>query len=174
MHSEMMAALEEKADDRIYRILIVDDEKNALILLHTALKRAKQFKSDIRIAENCTTAWAELEKQDFDLVLSDYMMPGTNGIEFLTKVKERFPGTIRVLITAYSGLDIAKEAINKADVHFFIEKPWKSDELIMLISEALSGQRKGESRNKTRVDTADQDLPVGLIPIGSKENTEKD
>jgi len=161
-------------ENRVYRILIVDDEKNVLIALHTTLKRAKQFKSDIRIAENCTAAWAELDKQEFDIVLSDYMMPGTNGIEFLTEVKERFPGTIRVLITAYSGLDIAKEAINKADVQFFIEKPWKSDELIMLISEALSGQKKEESRNKTRADTADQDLPVGLIPIGSKEDPEKD
>lgn len=169
-----LAECEEKKNGRIYKILIVDDEKSTLILLHTALKRARQFKSDIRIAENSSAALAELEKQNFDLVISDYSMPGMNGIEFLMKVKEQYPDTVRILLTGYSDMSLAKEAINKADVHFYLEKPWDNNELKALICEALDINVDEVRMVKKSSDTASQDLPLGLIPIASKDESEKD
>ena len=82
-------------------------------------------------------ALAMLEKKEFDLVLADYKMPIMNGIDLLTMVQRKHPNTVRILITGYSDIHIAKEAINRAKVHTYIEKPWENDDLRLTVHEAL-------------------------------------
>jgi YesN/AraC family two-component response regulator len=131
-----------KEEDRIYNILIVDDEKEVLNALSTTLKRAKQFKSDIVTAENPERALDFLKERDFDLVLSDYKMPGINGVDFLKEVKNNHPDTVRMLITGFSDLKTAREAINLAEVNNYLEKPWDNEELRSVVHAAL--KRKNE------------------------------
>ena len=126
--------------DAKFKILIVDDEQDVLDALLETLRRAKEFKSDIEMAKEGAGALASLEKHEFDLVISDYKMPGMNGIELLTAVKKKYPRTIRILITGFSDVNVAKEAINKAQVHHYIEKPWESAELRATVLGALKGK----------------------------------
>jgi len=95
---------------------------------------------------------AKLVEREFDLILADYKMPGITGVELLTKAKEIWPRTIRILVTGFSDLDIAKEAINKAHVYSYLTKPWDNDELILTVHEALLRKDQRESKKVTSID----------------------
>ncbi|MFW9879059.1 MAG: response regulator [Candidatus Thorarchaeota archaeon] len=132
--------MEKKVEDKekkIYKILIVDDEVEELKALFLTLEHAKQFRSNITVCDDPIKALEKLQENDYDLVLSDFKMPHINGVELLNKVKQKYPKVIRMLITAYSEFQVAKEAINEAEVHSFIEKPWYNDELRNIIHKAL-------------------------------------
>lgn len=124
-------------DNRVYKILIVDDELDVLNSLNLALKTAKEFKSEITIVTDAETALTHMMKDDYNLVLADYKMPGMNGIELLTQISKRYPKTARILITGYTDVDAALDAINKAKVDNYIEKPCHKDELRDVISQIL-------------------------------------
>ncbi len=125
------------AEDKIYRILIVDDNEDVLDVMQLILKNANQFKSDITTVLDGKSAIAEIERQEYDLVLTDYKLPGMNGIDLLAWVKTRHPNTGRILITGYPSINVTKDAINKANVHYYLEKPWDNDELKLNIYETL-------------------------------------
>ena len=136
---------EKNLDEKVHKILVVDDEKDVLEALAETLQTAEEFKSEVSVVESGEAALDELEKKDFDLILTDYKMPNMNGVEFLSKTKDRFPGLIRMLITGFSDIDTAKEAINEAQVHNYIEKPWDNDEIIQTVYEALRRKNERES-----------------------------
>jgi len=128
--------------EKVHNILIVDDDKNILDALALTLKRAKEFKSNISIAENAKNALKELNHKSYDVVLSDFRMPKMDGIEFLKIVNKKYPWITRILITAYADIKLAEIAIKKADIDHFIEKPWHEDELRFLIHKSLKKDRK--------------------------------
>jgi len=148
-----MQEQEDIMDDRIYKILIVDDEKETLKALRSTIERANQFKSEVVTVESGEEALDELEKQDFDLVLSDNRLPGLSGIELLTRIKDMNPNTMRMLITGFSDLDIAREALYKAEVNNYIEKPWNVDELRIIMHAALKRKYEREITKKTEIDS---------------------
>ncbi len=138
-------------DEKVNKILIIDDEIDVVDALYLTLIEAKEFNCDITTALNGEGGLLELGKKNFDLVLTDYRMPEMNGVEFLVKVKDISPDTIRMLITGYSDISVAKEAINK-DVYSYIEKPWDNEELRLNISEALKRKLEREAKNITEID----------------------
>ena len=166
-------------DDRIYKILIVDDEKETLKALRSTIERAKQFKSSILTAESAEKALSLLKTQEFDLVLSDYKMPGINGIELLREVKNKYPDTIRMLITGYSDLSTAKEAINLAEVNNYLEKPWDNEELRSIIHAALKRKCERDITGKTELDSVSnalkklRDFQGELLNIDQEDVKEK-
>jgi len=165
---------DEKFQNKVYKILIVDDEADELNALSLTLQFAKEFKSEISTAENPTSALAKLENQNFDLVLSDFQMPTMDGIEFLNKVKERHPKTIRMLITGYTDIEIAKQAINEAEIHNFIEKPWYNDKLRSIIYDALKEKYEKIPESSTQVADVNDALKVINSALGNMfNNTEK-
>lgn len=133
---------ENKDDGERYKILVVDDNQNVLNLLQITLEGAKKFDSDIQVAENAEEALELFEDDIFDLVLTDQKMPGMSGIELLTEVKNKHPFTRKILITGYSELDLAKQAINKADVDNYLEKPWDNTELRDTVYETLKAREE--------------------------------
>ncbi len=139
------------SDEKIYKILIVDDEKEVLTSLRMTLQTAKQFKCDITPVGSPFDALELISKEDFDLVLSDFRMSGVNGVDLLTRVKEKNPTTMRILITGYSDLATAMAAINQAEVHNYIEKPWDNEDLRTTIHAAL---RRREERSEEKADDA--------------------
>lgn len=147
--------------NKVHKILIVDDEEDELNALSLTVQYAKDFKSEISIAENANAALAEMDKQNFDLVLSDFRMPTMDGIEFLNRVKEKHPDTIRMLITACSDIEIAKNAINKAEVHSYVEKPWYNDELRTVIYDAL--KKKDEIPKKDHIEVGNVNDALQVI-----------
>lgn len=119
------------------RLLIVDDDPNILDLLMDALSRAKDFPHEAVTAPEPSKALELLAKSPFDLVLSDYKMPGMDGIDFLLEVKARYPKTLRMLMTAHSTRHMALAAVLTAEVHSYVEKPFTPSEVVGTIREAL-------------------------------------
>jgi two-component system probable response regulator PhcQ len=128
--------------DGKYRIIIVDDEKDVLEALHETLKRAKEFQCEVEMANEGSGALALMEKGRFDLIITDYKMPGMNGIDLLVAVKEKYPGMVRILITGFSDVNVAREAMMKAQVLDYIEKPWDNTHLRATVLDALKDAPK--------------------------------
>ena len=102
------------------RILFVDDEKGVLDgyerLLH------KEFY--VSVASSGQEGLAAIEEHGpFSVVISDMRMPGMNGAEFLSQVKQRAPDTIRMLLTGYTDLKAAIDAVNEGNIFRFLTKP---------------------------------------------------
>jgi len=127
----------QEANERIYKILAVDDDRTLLKTVQFALSRAPEFKCQVVTAPNADEAKKELEKQHFDLVLSDYMMPGSNGIALLLFVKDKYPKTARMILTAYADIDVILKAVENAGVHGFVEKPWGKGALTSAVDKVL-------------------------------------
>ena len=72
-----------------------------------------------------------------DLIISDQMMPGMKGVEFLSEVKDISPDTVRILLTGYADLEATIGAINKGEVYRFITKPWSDEELLVTVKQSL-------------------------------------
>jgi Response regulator containing a CheY-like receiver domain and an HD-GYP domain len=86
-----------------------------------------------------------LLNQNIDLIISDFMMPGMNGLEFLKNVKEISPDTIMVLLTGYADKESAIRSINEVGLYYYLEKPWDNTNLIKIITNGL--EKKELSRN---------------------------
>ena len=149
-----------KSSEKIFKILLVDDEEEQLNALSSTLKRNKRFKCEIVTAGSGEEALVEVKKQNFDLVLSDYVMSGITGVDLLTKVREKNPRTIRMLITAYSDLIIEKDATQKANINDYIEKPWDINELISIIHATLKRKTERELYKNSKNDNLSDTLQV--------------
>ncbi len=119
--------------DKRYRILIVDDEDDNLALLYRTLRS----RYDVTKAHSAIEALEILNTQTFDCILSDHKMPIMDGVEFLKRVNEIQPKTMRLLVTAYSDVKILIDAINYAKIYRYIKKPYSPDELLMIVESAL-------------------------------------
>lgn len=117
-------------------ILIVDDNPETLVSLFLALKNLDLINKVI-IAKNAEAALEQFQELDFNLVISDYKLPGMNGINFLSCIKDKYPDTTRVLITAFLNNSLKEEAETKASVKLLLEKPWARDSLNKLIQEIV-------------------------------------
>jgi YesN/AraC family two-component response regulator len=87
-----------------------------------------------------------LKKEEVDLVLSDYRMPGMDGLEFLTKARKMAPDVPRILLTAYPELNIAVRAINEAAIQNFLTKPISPEALMEAVNAALIKAKQGAGR----------------------------
>ena len=74
-----------------------------------------------------------LKKQDYDIIITDYRLPGMDGLEFLKRAKESHPQAKKILVTAYRSQEVVSEAINMG-IHDFIDKPFTAK----TIEESLS------------------------------------
>lgn len=126
------------------KILCVDDEEN---VLHS-LKRL--FLDDdyiILTAASGQDGIRILEQEQVHIVLSDYRMPGMNGVEFLKAVRHLSPDTVRIVLSGYADTSSIVSAINEGQVYKFIPKPWNDDDLRVTISNALERYRL-QARNR--------------------------
>lgn len=129
------------------RILIVDDEPDILESLRD-LFDAEMDDVDVDTAESGQAALDAMATTAYDLVISDYKMPGMDGLEFLSRVRKQAPQVPRVLMTAFPDLTIAIDAINEASVENFFVKPLEPDEIIGQIRSMLSARDKESQRNQ--------------------------
>lgn len=103
-------------------ILFVDDEINIL----NSLKRGLIDEDyDCIFTTSPEKALEILENQTVNVIVSDMRMPGMNGLEFLKIVKDRWPKTVRIVLSGYAQLSQVVVTINQADIFRFILKPWK-------------------------------------------------
>ncbi|WP_347987064.1 response regulator [Methylomonas sp. AM2-LC] len=117
-------------------ILIVDDEPNVLKSLSRLLRQYS-----LSVANNSEEALSLAKLHSFDLVISDYRMPGINGVDFLILFKLIQPDAVRVVLTGHADMEGVQHAINEAQVFRFINKPWNNDELLAIVEKGLEQKR---------------------------------
>jgi response regulator RpfG family c-di-GMP phosphodiesterase len=116
-------------------IVIVDDEEMVLTSLRSFLSLETDY--EVLTFNAPETALGELQDHPVDLVISDYLMPGMNGIAFLLELKKFHPYATRVLLTGYADKENAIKAINEVGLYQYIEKPWRNEELKLVIQNGL-------------------------------------
>lgn len=116
-------------------VLFVDDEQP----IRNAIERIYLERDDVRclFAATGQEGLDVLEREEVWVVVSDHLMPGMRGVEFLSRVKGLSPDTVRIMMTAHADLSIAIDAINKSEAYRFVTKPWNNQELMEIIDEAL-------------------------------------
>lgn len=127
-----------------YRILLVDDEPAILRSLERVLRREKYH---ILTAGDAAAALAILERESVDVVISDQRMPGMCGTELLKIVKDKYPGTVRIMFSGYSDFESIVQAINEAGVFKFIPKPWDNAELEKTLDSAIEKKEVESARD---------------------------
>jgi CheY-like chemotaxis protein len=134
-------------------ILLVDDDRNLVTTLSYGLRKALGKATSVAICFSGSEALSMLATQAFDVVVSDFNMPGPSGLEFLNKIRQDHRETILVLITAY-GTDELEEGVRQLGVGY-ITKPFEPSSLVQIIHGLSRGE---ETRDGTK------NAPPILIP----------
>ncbi len=117
-----------------YNVLLVDDEKNVL----NSLKRLfRKEPYNLILATTAEEGIEKLSEMEFQVIMSDYRMPGKNGVEFLKEVKKICPESIRMLLSGYADIDAIIKAVNEGEIYKFLTKPWNDDELKITVKRAV-------------------------------------
>jgi len=120
------------------KILFVDDDKNLL----NALVRNLRRRFEMVTAESGFKGLEKIQHEGpFSVVVSDLSMPGMNGIEFLKKVQEVAPESIRIMLTGNADLEIAINAVNEGQIFRFLTKPCRADALSTVLETAIEHKK---------------------------------
>jgi DNA-binding NtrC family response regulator len=116
-------------------VLIVDDEQ----MVTTALRGFLQLETAYRIitSNSPEQALGVVQNERVDVVIADFMMPGMDGIKFLSKCRETRPLTTRILLTGYADKQNAIRAINEAGLYYYLEKPWNNEQLLIIVRNGI-------------------------------------
>jgi len=129
------------------RILLVDDEQFVLNALQRFFRR-----SGYDGVMTCTSGHEGLELLEksgpFQLIISDYRMPGMNGVEFLSAVRSRWPETIRIVLSGFADISAIIAATNEGNIYKFISKPWDEEFLLQSVQEALALYAANQQKNR--------------------------
>ena len=120
------------------KILLVDDEAHVLAALHRILKRDWRDEANIETFNDPHLALLRCQEILFDAVISDYRMPGMNGVQFLKMVRKLQPDVTRVVLSASTDFSVLMDAINEAHVSRFIAKPWQEIDVCKAVREAVA------------------------------------
>ncbi|MDN3237950.1 response regulator [Pseudomonas sp. WAC2] len=115
-------------------LLLLDDEENILRALARVLRRDGY---QILMATRAQEAFELLAKHNVQVILSDQRMPEMNGTEFLSRVKELYPDTMRIVLSGYTDLKSVTDAINQGAIYKFLTKPWDDEQLRQNIAQAF-------------------------------------
>ncbi len=120
-----------------HKILIVDDDESVRLAMRRTLR---DLDSDVITVPDAATGLELIRNaaSAFSLIISDQMMPGICGTEFLEQVRQISPHSIRYLITAFTRMDTIVDAVNKGAVQRFISKPWNAEDFIGAVTEGLA------------------------------------
>ena len=120
-------------DTKKYTILYVDDELNSL----SSFKNLFRKKFNIIPANSGKEGLTILESQRIDLIITDQRMPEMTGLEFLKKVKKKWPNIKYILLTAFAEIDVIKEAINEVGIYWYMNKPFDPSQMEQMITKAI-------------------------------------
>jgi CheY-like chemotaxis protein len=120
-------------------LLLVDDEPNILNAIKRLLRREGYR---ILCAESAAQGLDLLATHRVHVVISDQRMPVMTGTEFLSRVKDLYPDTVRLVLSGYSELESLTDAINKGAIYRYISKPWEDDKFKQDVTQAFRYYRE--------------------------------
>jgi len=119
-------------------ILLIDDDDRVLRAIARLLRRSGY---QVRPFVDAAAAFQSCGKHQYDVVISDYRMPGMNGIEFLNALRDAHPLIVRIILSGEADRDAVLASINESAVYRFLTKPWDDDFLIDTVADAVSQGR---------------------------------
>ena len=137
-------------------ILLVDDDRNLVTTLSHGLRKAMGKAISVAVCFSGSETLAMLATQRFDVVISDFNMPGMSGFELLNKIRQDYRETILVLITAY-GTDVLEEDMHRLGIGY-ITKPFEPSRLVQIIHGLIQGAETAKTRDGAEI------APRILIP----------
>jgi putative nucleotidyltransferase with HDIG domain len=117
-----------------HTVLFVDDEVNILKALQRLL-RSEPF--EVLVASDPTEAFQLVERAQPQVIVTDQRMPEMTGVDFLAAVRDRHTDVVRMMLTGYTDMTIAVEAINRGEIYRLITKPWNDEELKATLRQAF-------------------------------------
>jgi DNA-binding response OmpR family regulator len=161
------------------KILVVDDEENVCRSVRKILSRKGYTVAD---ALNVADAVKKINETSFDLVITDLMMPKTNGMELLQIIRDDYPELDVIMITGYASIDSAVKA-TKLGATGYLSKPFTPDELMTVTEQALADRKnkpvvKPQSKavttepNSTDDDIIDVDMPFSAREVARSTSPE--
>ncbi|MEO6422182.1 MAG: EAL domain-containing protein [Candidatus Nitrotoga sp.] len=154
LDSKMMSGLKQSR-----KLLLVDDEANILSALKRLLRREGY---DIFTAISAELGLEILATHRVDVIISDQLMPGMNGVEFLRRAKTLHPHTIRMVLSGYTDLQAVTDAINEGAIYKFLSKPWDDGILLANIKEAFRHKEMADDNRRlnTGLELANSQMAV--------------
>lgn len=148
-------------------ILYVDDERPNL----DGIRFALQKEYNIHLAESALEGMELLDSGiPIKVVIADHRMPKTTGVEFLEQVEQKYPDLIRILLSGYGDLDTIIQAVNRAKIYHFMSKPWKIDELRLVISNAMEVVNLRQSNRRLITDLQATNIEISLARDKAQES----
>jgi signal transduction histidine kinase len=114
-------------------LLYVDDEENSLKTFRSTFRRDYKIYTGISAKEGINI----LQEQEIHLIIADQRMPEKSGVEFLEEINPQYPDIPKIILTGYSDMDVAVEAINRVQIFQYITKPWVKEDLQHRIDKGL-------------------------------------
>jgi two-component system response regulator AtoC len=148
------------------RVLVVDDEENLRHMLQILLRREGY---DAVGASSVEGALTEVERQPFDIIITDLRMPGRNGLDLVDEIRRRKLDTTVVVMTAYGSKEIAIEAM-KRGAYDYLSKPFEADEVVLLLRKAEERERlfRENVTLRKQLRSGGQEAEVGLGEMVAK------
>ena len=138
-------------------VLFIDDEANILKALQRLLRNEP---CRVLTANRGSEALEILDRERPQVVVSDQRMPEISGVDLLQSVRQRHPDVIRILLTGYTEMNVAVEAINRGEIFRLVTKPWNDEELKATLRQAFdTHDLKSEIRRLNAV-TREQNLKL--------------
>jgi len=153
------------------KILVVDDEKG---ICDNVLKILAKKNYQVTQALSAKEALEKMAKESFSLLISDIVMPGTNGLELLRLAKDQWPLTKVIIMTAYASTETAMKAIRLGALDY-IPKPFTPSELRATVEKALSGElaeAKVSEKERKSISLIDMDIPFDRAEVAKAAGEE--
>lgn len=145
------------------RILVVDDIPEICELFRSLHRRIRLLPTEFTFDVNSARALNLVREAPYDLVISDFRMREVDGIEILQAARERNPQGRRILMTGYNEIPTSMERITAADIDAYVQKPLKTQEVLVLMLDMLTNNEEAISayrRQAREIET-----------LGSREET---
>lgn len=137
-----------------YVVLYVDDERQNLISFKATFRKHYA----VYTAQGGEAAIKILRERKIDLIISDQRMPEMTGVELFERILPEFPNAVRMVLTGYSDVQSIIDAINKGQVYYYITKPWKHEELKLIIDKALEAYELRMQNKKLSIEKEELQL----------------
>lgn len=149
-------------------VLVVDDEVRS----QESLRRTLEEEFEVFTASGAEEALALLEHEWVHVILCDQRMPGMSGVDFLKQVRERWPDTVRIILSGYTETEDIIAGINAAGIYQYITKPWHPDSLLRSVRAAAELQRLQQENQQASLELRTSE-PVLRRQVEAKRETLK-
>lgn len=147
-------------------VLCVDDETNILSALKRTLRGGGLCVLTAISGEHALKMMSEMP---VDLIISDMRMPGMDGAQLLEQVRERWPQTVRILLTGHADMPSTVAAINRGQIYRYLQKPWNEPELLASVHSGL--ERLSLQRERDRLEALTQTQNTELASLNNALET---